>query len=90
MINLTAARLIWLLYTSDWVEEGAGSGLDLVWWMSSSRAPLGQQLHLLRPCRLPSPGCSLVVLCPPLVTASCSLTFPLPMLAAVNLFALTL
>lgn len=64
MINLTAARLIWLLYTSDWVEEGAGSGLDLMWWVGSSWAA-----SVERPCWPPSPGCSLAVLCPPPVAA---------------------
>lgn len=49
MINLTAARLIWLLYTSDWVEEGAGSGVDLVRWVGSSWVPLVPQPQLLVP-----------------------------------------
>lgn len=66
MINLTAARLIWLLYTSDWVEEGAGSELDLMWRVGSSWAPVVQQLRLrgllpalswsLPCCPLPSSG----------------------------------
>lgn len=88
MINLTAARLIWLLYTSDWVEEGAGSGLDLVWWVGSIwNCTLGAAAPTAD--ARPFPGCPPAALCHcPLVTVPCSLTSHIS--RTVNLRALTL
>lgn len=80
MINLTAARLIWLLYTSDRVEEGAGSGLDLMRWVGSSWVDaLLPALFWLLPC------CPLL----PHVPSSEAYRFPPTLTPAASLLALT-